>query len=204
MHVADGVLSVPVLVGATALAGLGLAVGLRNLDADEVPRVGMTAALFFVGSLVHVPVGVSSAHLVLSGLVGLVLGWRTFPALLAALLLQVLLFGFGGVSVLGANLLVFGAPAVAVHALARRALRRDRPGRLPWVAALVGAGGVALSGLVLAALLGLSGRELRPAAALVFGAHLPVLVAEAFVSVAAVAAIARARPELLPWRPARA
>jgi cobalt/nickel transport system permease protein len=204
VHIADGVLSVPVLVGASTLAGLGLAVGLKDLDADEVPRVGMTAALFFVASLVHVPVGVSSAHLVLTGLVGLLLGWRAFPAFLAALLLQVLLFGYGGVTVLGANLLVYGAPAVAVHALARRALQRGRPGRVPFVAALAGAGGVAGSGLVLAALLGLSGRELLPAAALVFGAHVPILVVETFVCMAAVTAIARARPDLLPWRSAHA
>lgn len=204
MHIADGVLSVPVLVGATALAGTGLAIGLRRLEPDDVPRVGMASALFFVASLVHVPVGVSSAHLVLTGLVGLLLGWAAFPAFLAALVLQVLLFGYGGLTVLGANLLVFGLPAVALHAWAHRALRGTPTRRVGVVAALAGAGGVLGSGLVLATLLGLSGRELLPAATLVLGANLPVLIAEAFVTAAAVLAIARTKPELLPWSPDRA
>jgi cobalt/nickel transport system permease protein len=202
VHVADGVLSVPVLVGATALAGTGLAIGLRRLEPDDVPRVGMAAALFFVASLVHVPVGVASAHLVLTGLMGLLLGWAAFPAFLAALLLQVLLFGYGGVTVLGANLLIFAAPAVACWALARRVGRTAPPARLATLAAAIGAVGVLGSALVLAALLGASGRELAPAAALVVGAHVPVLIAEAFVTAAAVTAVARAKPELLPWRAA--
>lgn len=84
MHVADGALSVPVLAGATTLAGTGRAIGLRPLEPVDVPRVGMASALFFVASLVHVPVGVASAHLVLSGLMGLLLGWAAFPAFLAA------------------------------------------------------------------------------------------------------------------------
>jgi cobalt/nickel transport system permease protein len=197
VHVADGVLSAPVLWGATALAAGGLAIGLRHLDPDDVPRVGMTSALFFAASLVHVPVGVASAHLVLTGLVGLLLGWAAFPAFLAALVLQLLLFGYGGVTTLGANLLVFALPALVCHTLGRRALRAARPGRLPVIAVMVGAGGVFGSGLVLATLLAASGRELLPAAALVLGAHLPVLVAEAFVTAAAVVAIARAKPELL-------
>lgn len=201
MHVADGVLSGPVLAGATALAGIGLAIGLRRLEPDDVPRVGMASALFFVASLVHVPVGVSSAHLVLTGLVGLLLGWTAFPAFLAALILQLLLFGYGGLTVLGANLLVFGLPAVALHALARRALRGPSPGRAGIVAALVGGAGVLGSGLVLATLLGLSGRELLPAAVLVLGANLPITIAEALVTAAAVVAIARTRPELLPRSP---
>jgi cobalt/nickel transport system permease protein len=197
VHIADGVLSAPVLWGATALAAGGLAVGLRRLDPDDVPHVGMTSALFFVASLVHVPVGVASAHLVLTGLVGLLLGWAAFPAFLAALVLQLLLFGYGGVSVLGANLLVFALPALACHAVGRRALRHARPGRVTAIAAAVGGAGVFGSGLVLATLLAASGRELLPAASLVLAAHVPVLIVEAFVTAAAVVAITRAKPELL-------
>jgi len=197
MHLADGVLSVPVLWGATAIAAGGLAVGLRRLEPEDVPRVGMTSALFFAASLVHVPVGVASAHLVLTGLVGLLPGWAAFPAFLAALVLQLLLFGYGGVSTLGANLLVFALPAVACHAAGRLLLRRARPRHLPAIAATVGAAGVLGSGLVLATLLGASGRELLPAASLVLAAHVPVLIVEAFVTTAAVVAIARAKPELL-------
>jgi cobalt/nickel transport system permease protein len=39
-----------------------------------------------VASLIHVPIGPSNAHLILNGLVGLLLGWGAFPAILVALI----------------------------------------------------------------------------------------------------------------------
>ena len=105
MHIADGILTAPVVAATAVLATVGVAVGVRKVDADDVPRVGILAALFFVGSLIHVPVGVASAHLLLNGLAGLLLGWSAFPALAVALLLQTVLFHFGGFVSLGANVL---------------------------------------------------------------------------------------------------
>ena len=67
---------------------------------------------FFVGSFVHVPIGLSSAHLILNGLLGAILGWAAFPAILTALLLQAVLFQFGGITVLGVNTFNVAGPAV--------------------------------------------------------------------------------------------
>ena len=39
---------------------------------------GLLGAAFFVASLIHVPIGFSSAHLILNGLLGVVLGWAAF------------------------------------------------------------------------------------------------------------------------------
>ena len=57
------------------IAAAGVWIGLRNLDPDEMPKVGMLAAVFFVASFLHVPVGFSS-----DGLAGLLLGWGHFRA----------------------------------------------------------------------------------------------------------------------------
>ena len=81
MHVSEGILDAPVLLAGAVVAAAGTAIGLRRLKAETVPRVGVMAAAFFVASLVHVPVGGSSVHLVLNGLAGLLLGWAVFPAL---------------------------------------------------------------------------------------------------------------------------
>ena len=92
MHISEGVLSPAVLGAGAALAVAGLAMGLRKLDYDRLMTVAILAATFFVGSLIHVPIGPSSAHLILNGLVGILLGWAAFPAIFVALLLQAVLF----------------------------------------------------------------------------------------------------------------
>ena len=88
MHISEGVLSGPVLVAGAAVAMAGAAAGLKKLELDRVAQAGMLSAAFFVASLIHVPVGPSSIHLILNGIVGLLLGWAAFPAILTALLLQ--------------------------------------------------------------------------------------------------------------------
>ena len=62
--------------------------------------VAILAAHFFVGSLIHVPVGPSSVHVVLNGLLGMLLGWAAFPSIFVALMLQAILFQYGGITVL--------------------------------------------------------------------------------------------------------
>ena len=113
MHIAEGVLSPAVLGGGAVLALAGTAQGLRRLEYDRLVAVGILSAAFFVASLIHVPVGLASAHLVLNGLVGVLLGWAAFPSILVALLLQALLFQFGGITVLGVNTFTMGFAAVA-------------------------------------------------------------------------------------------
>ena len=119
MHVVDGAVSSSVLVGGAVLSIGGLVMGLRQVTPENLPRVGVLSAVFFVASLIHVPLGFSSIHLVLNGLSGIILGWAAFPALFVALVLQAVFFGFGGVSVLGVNTFNIAAPAVAVFYLCR-------------------------------------------------------------------------------------
>ena len=112
MHIPDGVLSNPVLLTTGVLAAGGVANGLRKIEHEQVPKVAMLAATFFVASLIHVPIGPSNAHLILNGLVGLLLGWAAFPAILVALALQGAFFQFGGITTLGVNTIIMALPAV--------------------------------------------------------------------------------------------
>lgn len=123
-HIPDGVLSAPVLVtGALVSTGL-LAIALRQLREAELPQAAVLAAAFFVSSLISVPLGPSSVHLLLNGLMGLLLGWAALPAIFVALLLQAVFFGFGGLLVLGVNTMNLALPALVVALLLRPALRR--------------------------------------------------------------------------------
>lgn len=119
MHIAEGVLSPAVLATGYALTAAGTAIGLKKLDYDRLMTVAILAAAFFVGSLIHVPIGLASAHLILNGLLGVLLGWAAFPAILAALALQALLFQFGGLVVLGVNTFTMAFSGVAAGCIYR-------------------------------------------------------------------------------------
>ncbi len=123
-HIPDGVLSAPVLIsGALVSTGL-LGLALRRLRETELPQAAVLASVFFVSSLVSVPLGPSSVHLLLNGLMGLLLGWAAVPAIFVALLLQAVFFGFGGLLVLGVNTLNLALPALLVARLLRSMLHR--------------------------------------------------------------------------------
>ena len=124
MHISEGVLSGPVLVSGMALAAGGIAVGLKKLNYDRIPQAAILSASFFVASLIHVPIGPSSVHLILNGIVGLLLGWGAFPAILVALVLQALLFQFGGITTLGVNTVAMALPAVACYYLFSRMVHK--------------------------------------------------------------------------------
>lgn len=97
MHISEGVLSPAVLGAGAVLAAAGIVIGLRKLDYDRLMTVAILAAAFFVGSLIHVPIGPSSVHLILNGLLGMLLGWAAFPSIFVALMLQAILFQYGGI-----------------------------------------------------------------------------------------------------------
>ncbi|MDS4041870.1 MAG: cobalt transporter CbiM [Candidatus Competibacter sp.] len=196
-HIPDGVLSAPVLVAGAAVSLAGCAYGLRCLEAERIPQVAVLSAVFFVAALVHFPVGPSSVHLILNGLTGIVLGWAAFPAILVALLLQAVLFGFGGLIVLGVNVANMALPAVSCGALFFAVARSGHRRRTIVAAGLAGGLGVVLTALLVALALALSGREFAAAAKLVVFTHVPVAVIEAVFTAAVIGLLLRVKPEFL-------
>ncbi len=197
MHIPEGVLSTPVLAAGAAVAAGGVAVGLKRMDEKQMPAVAVLSSAFFVASLIHAPIPGSSVHLILNGLIGLVLGFAAFPAILVALTLQCLLFGFGGLTTLGVNTVTMALPGVVCYGLFHRAVCRLGPrGQF---AAGFGAGALAIlmSGSLVASCLYASGREFLAAAKLVLVAHLPVMLIEGFITGSAVVFLRRVRPEVL-------
>jgi len=124
MHISEGILSGPILISGVALAAAGTAIGLRKLDYERIPRAAILSAAFFVASLIHVPVGPSSVHLILNGIVGLILGWGAFPVILVALILQAVFFQFGGITTLGVNTMIMALPAVLYYYLFGNLVRK--------------------------------------------------------------------------------
>jgi len=198
MHISEGMLSAPVLAAGAVLAVAGTAAGLRRLDAEQVPRVGVTAAALFVASLVHVPVPLTpvSAHLILNGLAGLLLGRAVFPAFLVALFLQAVLFQFGGLTTLGVNTCVMALPGLIAYMVFGKPIRTNA--RLSAAAAFgAGAGAVLLSGILAASALFFSGRAFAEAAGVVLGAHVPVMIIEGVICVMIAAFLRKVKPAML-------
>ncbi|NDR59058.1 cobalt transporter CbiM [Aliiruegeria sabulilitoris] len=196
MHIVDGALSNPVVIAGAALTIGGLAQGLRKLPMEKIPVAGVLSATFFVASLIHVPVGPSSVHLIMNGLAGLVLGWAAFPALFVGLLLQAVFFGFGGLTVLGVNTLLIAGPAVLAGLLIRPRVQDAAPRSAAIWAAVAGGLAIALTTVFVALALAITGDEFLPAAKLVFFAHVPVMFVEAMLTGAAVYLAKQVKPEL--------
>ncbi|MDY0242384.1 MAG: energy-coupling factor ABC transporter permease, partial [Rhodospirillaceae bacterium] len=123
--------------------------------------------------------------------------WTAFPAIAIALLLQAVLFGFGGIVTLGVNITVMAVPAVLCGCLFQGLRPRLSARALTLAGGILGGLSVLLTALFVAGALTLSGREFQPAAKLALLAHLPVMAIEAAVSAAAVAFLGRVRPDLL-------
>jgi cobalt/nickel transport system permease protein len=196
MHIVDGALSNTVVIaGAVAAAG-GIAMGLRSLTLERIPTAGVLSASFFVASLIYVPVGPSSVHLIMNGLAGILLGWAAFPALFVGLVLQAIFFGFGGLTVLGVNTVNIALPAVLVGLMLRRLVASGTPTAGAIWAGIGGALAIALTTGVVAISLAASGDEFIPAAKLVFFAHIPVMVIEGLLTGFAILLARKVKPEL--------
>lgn len=196
MHIVDGALANEVVIGGAVLAVGGIALGLKKLPLEKIPAAGVLSATFFVASLIHVPIGPSSVHLILNGLAGLILGWAAFPALFVGLLLQAVFFGFGGLTVLGINTLNIALPAVMAGLIFGQLIARASPLMGAVWAGIGGAFAIAATTLLVAVSLVLSGDEFVPAAQFVFFAHIPVMVIEALLSAAAVYLARQVKPDL--------
>ncbi len=198
MHISEGVLSPAVLIGGAVITAASVTAGMKGLDQKEIPSMGILAASFFVASLIHVPVGPVSAHLILNGVVGLILGWKAFPVILVGVALQALLFQFGGITTLGINTLNMALPAVVSYYLFGWGLKTGS-GKRVFMFCAFGCGfcAVLMAGVMVGLSLSLTGEAFLPAAKLVVAAHFPVMLIEGFLTAACALFLRKVRPELL-------
>jgi len=197
MHISEGVLSGPVLAAGGVIALAGAAWGLRKLDARNLPRAALLSSAFFVANLVHVPLGPSNVHLILNGLLGILLGWAAFPALLVALALHALLFQFGGFIVLGANTTNLALPAVLCYLLLSPLVRSANRVTVLVAGFAAGAFSVSLAGIMAALSLYLSGSAFLTSAQALLLAHLPVAVVEGLITALVLGFLRQVKPEML-------
>ena len=197
MHISEGVLSAPVLIGSGVLTMAGTAIGLKKMDYDHIAQAGILSAAFFMASLIHVPIGPSSVHLLLNGIVGIILGWGAFPAILVGLALQAMLFQFGGITVLGVNTLNVAGPAILCYYLFGRLIQKGNG--IALVAAFAcGALSVFLTSIMVALSLLFTEENFFEVAAMVVTAHLPVMIIEGIMTAFCIGFLKKVKPDSLP------
>ena len=206
MHIPDGFLDGKTAATAAVLsfAGVGLALRQvrRELPAQRMPLLGLSAAFLFAAQMVNFPVaGGTSGHLVGGVLVAALLGPSAAVVVLAAVLIvQCFLFADGGVTALGANLFNMGILGAGGGYLVYGLISRRLPGLRGRVT------GVAFGGWVSTVLasLGCAG-ELAWSHTIAWSVGFPVMasvhmvvgIGEGLIGALAFLAIARTRPELL-------
>jgi len=197
MHIAEGVLSPPVLLSGGVVTGIFTAVGIKKMSERTMPKVAFLSSTFFVASLIHIPLGPSSVHLVLNGLMGILLGWEVFPALLVALFLQAILFQFGGLTTLGINTLNMGLPAILLYLLFKNLIKGESNFFTFIVSFLIGFLGVFLSGLMVALSLIFTKEYFLNTAKLIIFTHFPVMIIEGLITSFIIYFIKKVKKELL-------
>lgn len=195
MHISDGVLSVEV---ASSLGIVSLALctySIKSIKSENISLVAAMSALFFIASFIHIPLGPTQIHLLLISVIGLFLGKAVFLSLAIALLLQALLLGYGGLTSLGANIIIMGVPAFLVFLLNKLNFFRSLDEKIRFF--LYGSLGIVFSVVLLALVLYFAKDEYLLASYSLVVANIPAIILEGLISLFLLLYIKKSIPKLL-------
>ena len=210
MHIPDGILPVPVTAAGYAVTVVATWYSVRKINQKEnprkdVPKASLLTAAFFVASWIHIPVPPASVHLVLNGLLGAILGYFSFPAILIGLFFQAVMFQHGGLTTLGVNAVIMGVPAIIAHYIFRlhKLGNKENRGKTAVLGFLSGAATLVVSvALFVVILLTNIPAEMdiateRAAIYTLAIAHLPLIVIEGIITAMLTVFLQRVRPRIL-------
>lgn len=195
MHISDGILSSEVAI-ATSVISLGFLVySLIGLKNKNIALVSAMSALFFIASFIHIPLGPTQIHLVLIGVIGILLGRAIFLAIFIALLLQATLLGYGGLTSLGANLLIMALPGFVIYMIVKVKILNFLNEKIKYFA--IGFLSVFLATFILAIILVFAKQEYLYAAYTIVLANIPAMIIEGLVTLFLINYLKKSIPDLL-------
>ncbi len=195
MHISEGVLKPEILITGAVLSVTACSYALKKLKNEEIPLVAVFSALFFLASFIHIPAGPTSVHLVLNGIIGAMLNIRVFISISVALLLQGLLFGYGGVSTLGINTFNLAFPALLGYLIFNIHVKSILMKKIKYF--FVGFLPVSVSALFLSITLALNGEAFFIAAKIALAAHVPIMFIEGIITMFAFLFLEKVYPKIL-------
>ncbi len=195
MHISEGVLPPVYLISGWVLSGGSVLLSLKSISGRDIPKVALLSGLFFVLSLIHIPLGPTSVHLTLNGLLGILLRQGVFPAIFVALFFQALFFQYGGITVLGVNTLTMALPPFLLSLVFSRFLQKGK--YLTPIGFLMGFLSLLGAGLLMALILYLSDPKLYLLSGAFIGSYLPLSIVEGIITALAILYLKRTHPEAL-------
>ncbi|AFY71812.1 cobalamin (vitamin B12) biosynthesis CbiM protein [Thalassoporum mexicanum PCC 7367] len=217
MHISDGYLPAQAWAGGYALTGLLTWHSLRQIEKEpdptaNIPKAALLAAVFFLASSFKLPLPPTSVNPLLNGLLGIMLGYYAFPAILVGLFFQAAMFQHGGLTTLGLNALTAGIPALLVYHLFQlkyvlRLKNQIWDGLFGFAAGFLG---VALTtififGLLLGAVAvgDRSALDINGLLSSLVIAHIPLMLAEGVFTALVAIFLGKVKPDLLMRLPKR-
>lgn len=212
MHIPDGLLPAQVCAAGYAATGLATWYSLRQINrtgdpTTDIPKASLLTAAFFVASSIYIPIPPVSVHLILNGLLGAILGYFAFPAILIGLCFQALILGHGGLTTLGINAAMMGIPALLAYYLFQARHQFSRWLHDTWstglFAFLAGALGLGLATLVFLSLIittvpaSFDASLERKALIVLAMGHIPLMLLEGGFTAVLALFLQRVKPELL-------
>jgi cobalt/nickel transport system permease protein len=213
VHIPDGMIKAGIAVS-TGVLSLGavsasLLAARRRLKERQLPLIGLLAAFLLVIQAIHIPLGLGlSGHLIGGALAAILLGpWIGLLVVAAVVLVETSGLSYGGVTTLGANIVLTGLIAVIGGYLLFRGLvavlPRTRSGFLI-ASAITAWTTVVAASAVGSAMVTYGGYfgpgQARPIIGLIVVAHGLVGIGEAAITTAAVGAVMSSRPDLMATR----
>ncbi len=209
MHIPDGMLPAQVCIAGYAATGFLTWFSLKQAAKNEqdsaviVPRASVMAAAFFVVSWIHIPIPPVSVHPILAGLMGILLGWIAFPAILIGLFFQAAMFGHGGFTTLGVNAFTLGGSALTAMAIFKLLKGKEKGIKSLLPAFTAGFAGVLAAVFLTGSILILTipehinaATEISSILALAL-AHLPLAVIEGFFTAYVIRFMLKIKPDML-------
>ncbi len=193
MHISEGVLNTQMLIATNLVGVIALSFSIKKTDFDDIAKTAVLSAVFFLGSFIHIPIGVSSVHLLLCGLIGAFIGISSIFAIFIALILQALMFGYGGFSTLGANICILGSACLVGRLIFT--LKIEKLANLRYF--LVGFFSVLSASLILSIILALNGKDFLKISYLAFASNIPIMILEGIISLFALKFINKVAPKYL-------
>jgi len=207
LHIPDGFLTIPLALVGWFLVVVLVAWALRQtreqLGERQVPLMGILAAFIFAAQMLNFPVaGGTSGHMLGGALAAVIMGpWAATLIMTCVIAIQAFLFQDGGLLVLGWNILNMGVFTAFTGYFVYRGIQRltGNGRRALFLAGFAGGWLSVMMGAVATAVeLAVSGTSpLGVALPAMAGVHALIGLGEGLITVAALAFVARTRPDLL-------
>lgn len=198
VHISDGILSKEIWITGLLLTGIILVYTLSKINVEEIPKLSLVTSAVFIASLIHIPIGTSSIHLILAGLAGILLGIGAFPSIFIAVLFQAFFFQHGGITTIGINTLDMGLPALLSYRIFKIGVNHTKlKNKFVIFGGIAGGVAIILAVIFTSIALFLTGEEFFGVIVLLAVTHVPVVIVETIIIGNIAGFLIKVKPEML-------